>query len=189
MLKKEKRYKKITYALRSRKITDALPLLVSVIGYTLGAIAFIFIGYTNDSSSAYEAISLLVGGYKASRIISVFISEMKILLLIFLCGFSVFPIESASVVLLLRGFITGYSASYVYGLPIKTSVYVTHTFFSSVSLILFAIACKHTVSLSYALSEKNVSKSKAFTRYILDFLFVSGLVFILVSLRWIINHK
>ena len=189
MLKKENRYKKIIGALRSRKFTDALPLSVSVTGYTLGAIVFILIGYSSDPSSAYEAISLLSDGYNPSRIISVFTSEMNVMLLIFLCGFSVFPIQSASIVLFFKGFITGYSASYVYGLPIKTSVYITHTFFSAVSLVLFAIACRHTLSLSYALSEKHASKGNVFTRYTLDFLFICGLEFILVSLRWIINHK
>ena len=189
MSKTSNAYKKLVSILNSRKFTDALPLAVSVIGYITGSIALTLLGYGDDHSAPREAISLLSGEYGIDRVFSIFLSEMKIMLIIFICGFSIFPIASSSVILFYKGFTTGYSVAYVYGLNVKISVYFVHALFSSAVLILFAIACKHTSSLSYILNEKHTRKTVAFAKYILDFLFTCGIVFIFISLRCIINQN
>ena len=171
-----------------KKIFDFLPILCAVFGYIIGAIFFMIYGYGKNSMLPYDILSSFESGLSLKSILSVYMGEVKFLVLIFLCGLCTFSTFTSGAILTFKGFTSGYCALYIWGLSTDLKNYLVYSVASSFSLTLSAFMCRVACDLPNLIEKKECSRSVLFFHYAFDFLLLCGVLLILTVLSRVIYN-
>ncbi|MBQ4561482.1 MAG: stage II sporulation protein M [Clostridia bacterium] len=165
--------------------------LISAAGILTGLYLYEYTGFF--ASLRVDAEMLPISGFDAEELLSLFFNEARILALVFMLGFTLFAPYTASLILLYKGFMTGFSAVY-FGLYYQKGsidkqsfvlICASMVFLLLVYIITGAKSIAFSGSLRYAAPDLiSLLKRKPTGRYLVTFLVLCVFALISVTLKY-----